>query len=79
VELAYAFVAEYWNWGLAAEMAEAILGGSLREARPDGRRPLHAPDNRASRRVMEKAEFGYERDVAHTGQPHVLYCITARR
>ena len=54
-------------------------GGSLREARPDGRRLLHAPDNRASRRVMEKAEFGYERDVAHTGQPHVLYCITAMR
>jgi [ribosomal protein S5]-alanine N-acetyltransferase len=26
VELAYAFVAEYWNRGLAAEMAEAILG-----------------------------------------------------
>ena len=31
------------------------------------------PDNVASRRVMEKADFVYERDVLHVGLPHVLY------
>jgi hypothetical protein len=38
---------------------------------------LTLPTNRASQRVMEKAGFGYERDVVHTGLPHVLYRITA--
>jgi RimJ/RimL family protein N-acetyltransferase len=36
------------------------------------------PANRASRRVMEKAGFEYERDVVHAGSPHVLYRITAK-
>ena len=31
------------------------------------------PDNWASRRVMEKAGFAYERDVMHVGLRHVLY------
>ena len=31
------------------------------------------PDNIASRRVMEKAGFRYERDIVHAGLPHVLY------
>ena len=30
-------------------------------------------DNIASRRVMEKAEFEYERELEHVGLPHVLY------
>ena len=31
------------------------------------------PDNLASRRVMEKAGFVYDREVTHVGLPHVLY------
>jgi hypothetical protein len=31
------------------------------------------PDNVASRRVMEKAGFVDECEVAHAGMPHVLY------
>lgn len=31
------------------------------------------PHNAASRRVMEKAGFAYERDTEHAGLPHVLY------
>ena len=31
------------------------------------------PDNLASRRVMEKVGFVYERDIVHVGLPHVLY------
>ncbi len=33
--------------------------------------------NRAPRRVMEKAGFGYERDVVHAGLPYVFHCLTA--
>ena len=31
------------------------------------------PDNLASRRVMEKAGFAYEREIQWVGMPHVLY------
>jgi ribosomal-protein-alanine N-acetyltransferase len=31
------------------------------------------PDNVASRRVMEKSGFIYERHIEHAGLPHVLY------
>jgi [ribosomal protein S5]-alanine N-acetyltransferase len=31
------------------------------------------PDNVASRRVMEKVGFRYEREVEHVDLPHVLY------
>jgi RimJ/RimL family protein N-acetyltransferase len=34
---------------------------------------LARPDNRASRRVMEKTRFGFEREVVYAGLPHVLY------
>jgi [ribosomal protein S5]-alanine N-acetyltransferase len=37
------------------------------------------PTNRASRRVMEKVGFGYERDTVHAGLTHVLYRLPAPR
>jgi ribosomal-protein-alanine N-acetyltransferase len=33
------------------------------------------PANVRSRRVMEKAGLGYEKDIVHAGLPHVLYRI----
>ena len=36
------------------------------------------PDNLASRRVMEKAGFAYEREILHAGLPHVLYRAPAK-
>ena len=35
------------------------------------------PTNRASRRVMEKVGFKYERDILHLNLPHVLYRLVA--
>ena len=37
------------------------------------------PGNLASRRVMEKLGFTYEREVVHADLPHVLYRLTRRR
>ena len=34
---------------------------------------LTLPHNAASRRVMEKVGFGYDRDIVHAGLAHVLY------
>jgi [ribosomal protein S5]-alanine N-acetyltransferase len=79
VELAYALVAEYWNRGLATEMAGAILELAFERLGLTDLVCFTLPTNRASRRVMEKAGFRYERDVVHAGLPHVLYRITERR
>jgi [ribosomal protein S5]-alanine N-acetyltransferase len=78
VELAYALVAEYWNRGLATEMARAILGLAFERLGVTDLVCFTLPTNLASRRVMEKAGFTYEREVMHAGLPHVLYRITAR-
>jgi RimJ/RimL family protein N-acetyltransferase len=77
VEVAYAFLPQYWGQGLATELAAA----SVRV----GFDILQLPDlvcftlttNHASQRVMEKAGFRYERDILHAGLPHVLYRLTS--
>jgi RimJ/RimL family protein N-acetyltransferase len=73
VEVGYGLLPEFWGRGLATELA--------RESVRVGFAELHRADlvcfalttNRASRRVMEKVGFGYERDIVHADQPHVLY------
>ena len=77
VELLYALMPEVWNQGLTTELAEAIVAVGFKQL---GLREVIAytsPDNRASRRVMEKAGFVYERDIAHAGRPHLLYRRTS--
>ena len=73
VEAGWAVVPERWGQGLATELARACVEVAFG---PLGLRELVAftlPDNVASRRVMEKAGFTYERDIVHAGLPHVLY------
>jgi [ribosomal protein S5]-alanine N-acetyltransferase len=73
IEVGWAIVPERWGQGLATELARAAVDVAAA--------PLHLgeivaftlPDNIASRRVMEKVGFTYERDVVHVGLPHVLY------
>jgi [ribosomal protein S5]-alanine N-acetyltransferase len=72
VEIGYAVAADLWGRGLATEMATGLIG----HAEAAGHAELVAytePANVASRRVMEKVGFGYERDVVHHGRPQVLY------
>jgi [ribosomal protein S5]-alanine N-acetyltransferase len=72
VEVGYAVAAELWGRGLATEMASALVD----HATANGLVDLVAytdPANAASRRVMEKSGFSYERDVEHHGRPQVLY------
>jgi RimJ/RimL family protein N-acetyltransferase len=66
-------VPKRWGQGLATELAHAAVDVA---AEPLHLREIVAftlPDNLASRRVMEKAGFTYERNVIHVGLPHVLY------
>jgi RimJ/RimL family protein N-acetyltransferase len=79
VEVGYGFLSEFWGRGLATELA--------RESARVGFEVLGLPDlvsftlpaNRASRRVMEKVGFLYERDGLHADLPHVFYRLTAAR
>jgi [ribosomal protein S5]-alanine N-acetyltransferase len=73
VEIGYGLMPEFWGRGLATELArEGVRVGFEELERPD-LVCFTLPTNRASRRVMEKAGFRYERDVVHADLPHVLY------
>lgn len=78
IEVAYALVAELWNRGLATEMAVAFVRIAFDELHIDSLVCFTQPTNLASRRVMEKAGFRYERDIVHAGLPHVLHRLVAR-
>lgn len=72
IEVGYALVAEQSGRGLATEMAEALVA----HAESHGFRNLVAytePTNAASRRVMEKAGFVFEREVEHHRRDQVLH------
>jgi ribosomal-protein-alanine N-acetyltransferase len=73
IEVGYTVRAEEWGKGFATEMADGIVEVAVTEL---GIRDLVAftlPSNTASRRVMEKAGFTFEREVDHEGHRHVLY------
>jgi [ribosomal protein S5]-alanine N-acetyltransferase len=72
VEVGYAVAADSWGRGLATEMASALVDHAFAHGLAD----LVAytePGHAASRRVMKKAGFSYERDVEHHRRPQVLY------
>lgn len=72
VEVGYAVAAERWGGGLATEMAAGLVAHAAASGIDDVV-AYTEPANAASRRVMEKAGFAYERDVVHHGRPQVLY------
>ena len=79
VELVYGYVSQAWGRGLATEMARALVELAFG---PLGLEELIAftlPDNRRSRRVMEKAGFVYECATVKSGLDHVLYRLRKNR
>jgi RimJ/RimL family protein N-acetyltransferase len=73
VEVGYAIVPERWGQGLATEMAQAAVTVAFGELGLTDVVAFTLTHNAASRRVMEKAGFAFERDIEHAGLPHVLY------
>ncbi|HEY3728890.1 MAG TPA: GNAT family N-acetyltransferase [Solirubrobacteraceae bacterium] len=73
IEVGWAIVPERWGQGLATELA--LTSVEIAFSRLDVREVIAftLPDNVASRRVMEKAGFAYEREIVHAGLPHVVY------
>jgi [ribosomal protein S5]-alanine N-acetyltransferase len=83
VEVGWAIIPERWGQGLATELALASVQVGLHRLGLVDLIAFALPQNTASRRVMEKAGFSFERDIEHAGLPHVLYrrsgTATARR
>jgi ribosomal-protein-alanine N-acetyltransferase len=73
VEAAWAIVPERWGQGLATELAQASVAVAFESLGLAELIAITLPDNVASRRVMEKAGFSYDREIEHVGLDHVLY------
>ena len=76
-EVAYALMPEFWGRGLASEIARASIQVAFESLALADLVCFTLPTNRASRRVMERAGFRYEKDVLHADLPHVLYRLEA--
>jgi RimJ/RimL family protein N-acetyltransferase len=73
VEVGWAVMPERWGEGFATELGAASLGVAFDVLELPDVVAYTLPDNRASRRVMEKLGMRFERDIVHAGLPHVLY------
>jgi RimJ/RimL family protein N-acetyltransferase len=73
VEVGWAVSPARWGEGLATELGEAALAVAFGPLALADVVAYTLPDNLASRRVMEKLGFAYERDVQHAALAHVLY------
>jgi RimJ/RimL family protein N-acetyltransferase len=78
IELAYAIRSDCWGNGFATEISIAALKLGFDVMRLDRIVAFTLPHNIASRTVMEKCGFTYNRDIVHAGLPHVLYILEAR-
>jgi RimJ/RimL family protein N-acetyltransferase len=76
IELAYALMPAFWGRGLATEMARALLKIAFDQLELAQLVAFTITTNQASRRVMEKVGFAFERELVHAGLPHVLYRTT---
>ncbi|MCB0340411.1 MAG: GNAT family N-acetyltransferase [Bdellovibrionales bacterium] len=73
VEVAYSVSPENWGKGYATEMANSILPIAFEVVGLSELVAFTMTSHRASRRVMEKTGFIYERDIMHSDFACVLY------
>jgi [ribosomal protein S5]-alanine N-acetyltransferase len=73
VEVAYAVMANVWGKGYATQMAAASVRVAFDQLELKDLVAFTLPTNIASRRVMEKIGFQYERNIVHSGHSLVLY------
>jgi [ribosomal protein S5]-alanine N-acetyltransferase len=73
VEAAWTIAPERWGEGLATELAVASVAVAFDALDLTELIAITLPENLASRRVMEKAGFAYDRPIEHAGLEYVLY------
>jgi len=64
--------------GIGTELARASVAYGFETLHLTRITSRTLPDNRASRRVMEKIGMTYDRDIVHAGLPHVHYVVLRR-
>jgi ribosomal-protein-alanine N-acetyltransferase len=77
VEVGWAVAPERWGQGLATEMGAAAVGVAFGALGLSEVVAFTLPGNTASRRVMEKLGFAFERETDYKGWPHVVYRLHA--
>lgn len=73
VEVGYVLLPDFWNRGLATEMAMASIEIGFEILKLEELVCFTLATNKASQRVMEKAGFEFDRKFLYAEQPHVLY------
>jgi ribosomal-protein-alanine N-acetyltransferase len=73
VEVGWAVMPERWGRGYATELGGAAVEVAFGVLGLADVVAFTLPDNLASRRVMEKLGFSYEREIVWADLPHVLY------
>jgi [ribosomal protein S5]-alanine N-acetyltransferase len=73
VEIGWTVAPGRWGQGIATELGAASIELAFGPLGLVDVVSFTLPDNHASRRVMEKLGFEFERDVLYAGLPHVLY------
>ena len=76
-EIGWTVAPERWNQGLATELGAASIEVAFGPLGLADVVSFTLPSNVASRRVMEKLGFAFERDTEYAGLPHVLYRLSA--
>ncbi|MGI5865416.1 MAG: GNAT family N-acetyltransferase [Myxococcales bacterium] len=77
VEIMYALLPSFGGRALATEIAEELVRIGFEALGLDRLVSYTVPANTASRRVMEKCGFCFEREIVYAGTPHVLYSLDA--
>jgi RimJ/RimL family protein N-acetyltransferase len=73
IELGYGFIPEVWGRGLATELARESVRVAFEVLNLPSLTSFTLPTNGASRRVMEKVGFMFEREGYWADLPHVFY------
>ncbi|MDR7115958.1 GNAT family N-acetyltransferase [Caulobacter sp. BE254] len=73
IEIAYALARGAWGQGYAGEITERLVEHALERLALPSLVGVVMIDHGASRRVLERARFAFEREVVHAGEPCALY------
>lgn len=73
IELGYSFMPQFWEKGMATEIAKAVVEIGFRHCALDSIIAFTLVDHIASRRVMEKLDFQFEADREIKGELCAVY------
>jgi RimJ/RimL family protein N-acetyltransferase len=76
LELGYHFQRKHWGQGYATEAARVCMDYAFRELRVEKLVSLIIAENQPSRRVAERNGMRVERQVMHSGRPHLMHVMT---